>query len=149
MEGKIVNIKGFKAVGISCFGDNCNGEIIKLWETFNQQYTNIQNKSKSMLCYGICDSDMDSEGRFNYTACVEVDSFENVPENMETKVVQDGKYIVYTYTGALKDLGEFYANIFSKWLPASKVEMDYRPQLEVYDDRFMQNGEFDIYIPIK
>jgi len=149
MEGKVVNIKGFKAVGLTYFGDNNNGEIPKLWEVFNHQYKDIKNKSKSMLCYGICDSDMDSEGRFHYTACVEVDSFENVPENMETKVVQDGKYIVYTYAGAIKDLGEFYGNIFAKWFPVSGYEMDYRPQLELYDERFMQTGEFDIYIPIK
>jgi AraC family transcriptional regulator len=149
MEGKIVNLKGFKAVGITYFGDNKNGEIPKLWEAFNSQYKNIKHKSKSMLCYGICDSDMDAEGRFHYTACVEVDSFEDVPQNMETKVVQDGKYLVYTYAGDLKDLAVFYENIFSKWLPISGYEMEYRPQLELYDERFMQSGEFDIYIPIK
>ncbi len=149
MEGRISNIKGFKAVGISYFGDNNNGEIPKLWEVFNRQCKDIKNKSKSMLCYGICDSDMDSEGRFNYVACAEVDSFEDLPENMETKVVPEGKYIVYTYSGNLKDLGEFYGNIFTNWLPASGYEMDYRPQLELYDERFMSNGEFDIYIPIK
>jgi len=149
MEGKLFNIQGFKAVGISYFGDNANGEIPRLWEAFNQQYKDIKNKSKSMFCYGICDSDMDAQGRFHYTACVEVDHFEDIPENMEAKAVPEGRYLVYTYSGDIKDLGEFYGNIFSKWLPASEYEMDYRPQLELYDERFMQNGEFDIYIPVK
>lgn len=149
MEGKIVRIKAFKAVGLSYFGDNKNGEIPNLWGVFNKQYKDIPHKSEFMLCYGICDSDMDSQGRFHYTACAEVDSFEDVPENMETKVMEDGQYIVYTYSGAMEDLEEFYSNIFSKWLPATGHEMDLRPQLELYDDRFMKNGEFDIYIPIK
>lgn len=149
MEEKIVKIEGFKAVGLTYFGDNNNGEIPALWEVFNKRYTEIKQKNKSMRCYGICDGEMDSEGRFYYTACVEVDSFEDVPEDMETKAVPEGKYIVYTYGGAIKDLGVFYNDIFSKWIPASGYEMDFRPQLELYDERFMRNGEFDIYVPIK
>lgn len=149
MESKIVTIKGFKAVGITYFGANSNGEIPALWGVFNNRFSDIKNKSNSMICYGICDSDMDSEGRFHYTACAEVESFEGIPEGMETKIVPEGKYLVYTYGGAIKDLGEFYENIFSEWLPVSGCEMDCRPQLEVYDDRFMRNGEFDIYVPIK
>lgn len=149
MEGKIVNISGFKAIGMTYFGNNEKGEIPKLWDTFNKRCNDIKQKSKSMLYYGICDDEPDSEGRFHYTACAEVDNFSQVPEGMETKVVPAGKYLVYTYGGAIKDLGEFYNDIFTKWLPASAYEMDFRPQLELYDYRFMQNGEFDIYIPIK
>ncbi|MCB2312595.1 GyrI-like domain-containing protein [Clostridium tagluense] len=149
MEAKIVSIKGFKAVGIPYFGNNSNGEIATLWEAFNKNYKDIKQKSKSMLCYGICDCGMDSEGRFQYTACIEVDSFLDVPEGMVTKVVPEGRHLVYTYRGAIKDLGEFYTNIFTKLLPASGYEIEYRPQLELYDERFMNNGEFDIYIPIK
>lgn len=149
MTGKIVFIDGFKAVGLTYFGNNSNGEIPSLWGAFNKSYINIKNKSKSMLCYGVCDDDMDSEGRFHYTACAEVDSFEDVPEGMITKVVPAGKYLVYTYGGAIKDLGHFYNDIFSKWIPNSEFEIDFRPQLELYDDRFIKKGEFDIYIPVK
>lgn len=149
MEGKIITIDGFKAVGITYFGNNNNGEIPNLWEVFNKRYKDIKQKSNSMLCYGICDDEPDSEGRFHYTACAKVDSFEEIPEVMETKVVPPGKYIVYNYVGELKDLGEFYGNIFSKWLPASGHEIDFRPQFELYDERFMDSGEFDIYMPIK
>ncbi|SCZ03217.1 GyrI-like domain-containing protein [Alkaliphilus peptidifermentans] len=149
MEGKIVNIEGFKGVGLTYFGNNEKGEIPNLWEAFNNRYRDIKQKSKSMLFYGICDGDMDSEGRFHYTACAEVDSFEDVPEGMITKVVPAGKYIVYTYGGSIQDLGLFYNDIYAKWIPASGHEVEYRPQLELYDERFMQNGELDIYIPIK
>lgn len=149
MEGKIVSIEGFQAVGLTYFGNNENGEIPNLWEAFNQRYKDIKHKSKSMLCYGICDGEPDSEGRFHYTACAEVDTFEGVPEDMETKAIPGGKYLMYTYRGAIKDLGVFYNDIFAQWIPASAHEIDDRPQLEIYDERFMSNGEFDIYIPIK
>lgn len=149
MEGKIVSIEGFKAVGIPYFGNNTNGEIPGLWEVFNNRYKDIKQKNNSMLCYGICDGEMDSEGRFYYIACAQVDSFEDVPEGMDTKVVPKGRYLVYTYRGALKDLGEFYNDMFSKFIPTSGYEIDNRPQLELYDERFMSNGEFDIYVPVK
>jgi AraC family transcriptional regulator len=149
MEGKIVTIKEFKAVGLTYFGANKNGEISSLWGAFNQQYKDINHKSKSMLCYGICDGEFDSEGSFHYTACAEVDSFEDVPENMVTAFVPSGKYVIYTYNGDLKDLGEFHDKIFTQWIPASGLELDCRPQFELYDQRFMKNGEFDIYVPVK
>ncbi len=149
MEGKIVNIEDFKAVGLTYFGNNKNGEIPSLWETFNKRYKDIRQKSKPMLCYGICDDAPDSDGRFHYTACAKVDSFEDIAEDMHTKVIPAGKYIVYTYNGAIKDLDKFYDNLFSKWLADAACEMDFRPQLELYDERFMSHGEFDIYIPIK
>ena len=145
MEGKIININGFKAIGLTYFGNNCNGEIPKLWEAFNSRYKEIKNVSNPMLCYGICSDAPDSEGRFHYTACAGVNCFEDVPEGMGTSVVPEGKHIVYTYAGEIKDLGSFYDNIFTKQLPASEDKMDFRPQLEVYDERFMENGEFDIY----
>ena len=88
-----------------------------------------------MLCFGICDSDMEIFRRaFHYTACAEVDSFD-APECMETQVVSKGNYMVYTYSGAIKDLGEFYNDIFTKFIPASGYEMDFRPQIELYDER--------------
>jgi len=149
MEEKIVMIEGFNAVGITYFGNNTNGEIPKLWEAFNKSYMDINQKSKSMLCYGICDGEMDSQGRFNYIACAEVDNFNDIPEFMQTVVVPEGMYLVYTYRGAIKDLGEFYNDIFAKFIPASGHEIDNRPQLELYDERFIGNGEFDIYVPIK
>lgn len=102
-----------------------------------------------MLCYGICEDEPDAEGRFHYTAAAEVDSFEGVPEGMDTKVIPPGKYLVYTYVGTIENLGEFYREMFASWIPSSGQEMDFRPQLELYDERFMKNGEFDIYIPIK
>lgn len=149
MKGKTVNINGFKGVGLTYFGDNNNGEIPNMWNSFNKLYKDIKCKSASMLCYGVCDDMPDSQGKFHYTACAEVDSFEDVPEGMLTVVVPEGKYLVYTYQGALNDLGNFYENIFSKWIPAAGCELDNRPQLELYDARFMNDGEFDILVPIK
>lgn len=149
MEGKTIQIKGFKAVGVSYFGDNNKGEIPKLWEVFNTRYGEIKNKDNPSVCYGVCYDAPDAEGRFDYMACTSVENFGDIPEGMETKIIPDGKYLVFTFGGSLSELGDFYGNIFSKWLPTSGCEMDCRPQLELYDGRYMDNGEFDVYIPVK
>jgi AraC family transcriptional regulator len=149
MEGKIISIKEIKTIGMVYYGGNCAGEIPELWRVFNQNYMNIKHKSSSQLCYGICDDMPDVEGKFHYAACSQVDSFEDIPEGMEVKIIPEGKYVMYTYSGLIENLGEFYENIVSKWMPALKYEMDCRPQFELYDNRFMENGEFDIYMPIK
>lgn len=149
MEGKIVNLESFKAVGLPYFGDNGKGEIPMLWDAFNKRWNEIKDKNSRMFCYGICDDMPDSKGQFHYTAAAEVDSFYEVPEGMITKVVPKGRYIVYTYGGAIKDLGLFYNDIFSKSIPEGGHQLDNRPQFELYDDRYMKNGEFDLYFPIK
>lgn len=149
MEAKVTSINEFKAVGITYFGNNINGEISKLWQVFNSRYNEIGSKNKSRLCYGVCEDMPDAEGRFHYTACAEVDSFVNIPEGMETKVVPAGKYAVYTFNGSLDKIGEFYDNIFAKWMPEAGYTVDARPQFELYDERYMDNGEFDLYMPIK
>lgn len=149
MHGEIISLDEFKAVGIQYFGDNNNGEIPKMWQIFNSKFMEVSSKSNPMLFYGICDSAVDEHNKFNYAAAVGVDTFENVPETMVTKSVPAGKYLVYTYEGDINDMGDFYNKLFEKYIPESGHEMDMRPQLEVYDDRFMNTGAFDIYIPIK
>lgn len=49
MQGKIVSLDGFKAVGMTYFGDNNNGEIPKMWQIFNQKFMEISNMSKPVL----------------------------------------------------------------------------------------------------
>jgi len=149
MEAKIKSINEFKTVGITYFGNNTKGEIPKLWEVFNSRYKDINNKTKAGLCYGICEDMPDAQGRFHYTACAEVGDFLNIPDGMEAKVVPAGKYAVYTFAESMDKLGEFYETIFGKWIVESGYQMDERPQFELYDERFMQNGEFDLYMPIK
>ena len=149
MEAKIKIVDEFKAVGISYFGNNENGEIIKLWAAFNSRYMEIKNKSQYGITYGICDDMPDSECRFHYVAAAEVDNLESIPEGMKTIVVPKGKYAVYTFKDTLDKLGKFYEDLFTKVMPEAGYELDMRPQFELYDERYMKNGEFDLYMPIK
>lgn len=148
MIGKIIEIEGFKAIGISYFGDNKNEEIKDLWAAFNNNWKQIPDKDPSQLCYGVCEA-MNEKGEFKYTACSKVTSLDNLPAGMEGKVVPAGKYAVYTFSESLDKLGDFYNNLFTKTIVEDALTFDNRPELEVYDHRFLENGVFDIYVPIK
>lgn len=46
---------------------------------------------------------------------------------MVTKTIPAGNYLVYTYEGDIKNLGENFMEIFETYLPQSGHEMDMRP----------------------
>jgi len=149
MEPKIVEKKDFKVVGIPYYGNNENGEIPKLWGVYNERAGEIKDIVSHEVCLGVCDPGMSEDGKFHYTICKEVKSFQDIPQGMITKEVPGGKYLVFTYNGPIEKIGEFYKKIYGTWLPNLQYEVEVRPDFEYYDKRFCENGEMDIYVPIK
>lgn len=147
MKVPVVEVNGFTVVGLEYFGDNKLGEIASLWPVFNEREEEVENKIADGS-YGVC-SEMDEKGNFSYVCCVKVSKLDEIPQGMVTKVVPQGKYGVFTFTGDLSNLQAFYGNIYQNWLAENKFELDMRPDFEHYDRRFMEDGTFDIYIPIK
>jgi AraC family transcriptional regulator len=147
MDAKVVTVDSFKIIGLEYFGKNLNGEIPALWTVFNQRDVEIKNGLPGG-CYGVC-SEMNAEGEFSYVACLKVSQVEAIPTGMVTKEVPSGKYAMFTFKDHLSKLGEFYDNIYGVWMAELGFQHEMRPDFEHYDDRFMKNGEFDIYIPIQ
>ena len=74
-----------------------------------------------------------------------------VPAGMEQRVVEAGKWAVFTHKGPVRRLGETMEFIFKTWLPNSGMKMRKGPQMEVYDRRFKMDSEesaMDILIPV-
>jgi len=147
MKVPVVTKEAFTIIGIEYFGKNQKGEIPALWQVFNERDEEIKNRMRT-ACYGVCGT-MDQEGNFSYVAGVEVPEVEELPDGMTVKNVATGKYAQFTYKDDLSKLQDFYGNIHSKWLKENGLEYDLRPDFEYYDERFMKNGEFEIYIPVK
>jgi len=147
MKAPIIMVEGFTVVGLEYFGKNQKGEIPALWPVFNEREEEVQYKLPHGS-YGVC-SDMDIDGNFSYVACVKVSEVGEIPNGMVVKTVPTGKYACFTFTEDLSKLQAFYENIHGVWMQELGYERDMRPDYEHYDERFMKNGEFDIYIPIK
>ena len=88
---------------------------------------------------------------FEKWALVEVDSFDEVPDEMETYMLPAGKYAVFLYQGPSNDPSPF-EYIFREWLPTSNWQLDNRPHFEIMGSKFRRNhphSEEEIWIPIR
>ncbi len=145
MSVKIVTLEAQKAVGLVYRGQNENGEIPRLWDVFNGRYKEL--KPSSPVCYGLCY--MDSEDNsFAYMAGVSVSDLETVPEGMEVTSIPAGHYAVFTFTEHISKIKEFWDEIYTRYLPENSLVPLNQMSFELYDERFQQNGECDIYIPV-
>lgn len=84
-------------------------------------------------------------------ALMEVSSFENIPNEMETFVLSSGQYAVFDYKGLSTDKSIF-EYIFKTWLPNSNYLIDNRPHFEVLGEKYKNNdpnSEEEIWIPIR
>ena len=84
---------------------------------------------------------------------IEVHSFQDVVAPFVQKVIQGGKYAVFTHHGSLETLNQTIDYIWGTWLLTTKEEIDTRETFELQDERFLgyhhPESEMDIYIPIR
>jgi len=89
---------------------------------------------------------------FEKWAAVEVESFETVPAEMETFILNGGLYAVFHYKGLNTD-PKIFEYIFGTWLRNSKhYLLDNRPHFEVLGEKYKNNdplSEEEIWIPVK
>jgi AraC family transcriptional regulator len=89
---------------------------------------------------------------FEKWACVEVKSYEAIPEGMHPLTLPVGKYAIFIHHGPASKGPETYAFIFGTWLPASGHSLDDRPHLAVMGEKYRNeqpDSEEEIWIPIK
>ena len=90
---------------------------------------------------------------FEKWACVEVSSFENIPNEMETRLLEAGKYAVFIHKGAAKDFPKTFQYIMQEWLPKSNFIVDNRPHFEFISLNYKgpndPNSEEEVWIPIR
>lgn len=95
---------------------------------------------------------MDPHEEFEKWATAEVSDFADVPEDMETLILECGLYAVFLYHGASSKADSFFKYIFTEWLPESGYELDSRPHFEILGEKYKNddpNSEEEIWIPIK
>ena len=149
------SLKPKKLVGLSLemsLSDNKTGE---LWQQFMPRRAEIKNRvSKnfiSMQKYGenwkFSPTDI-----FTKWAVVEVSSFNEVPQGMETYLLQGGMYAVFTHKGPASEAAKTMQYIFGTWLPESDYITDNREHFEVLPEGYNPmdlNAEEEIWIPVQ
>lgn len=156
MQPTIKLIDEKKVIGIHVPMSVANNKTAVLWQRFMPRRKEIKNKvSEDLISMQIYDptyfSMFDPEKEFNKWASVEVDKFEEIPQNMEIFIIPAGKYAVFHYKG-LSTNTQIFEDIFGTWLPQSAYEIDHRPHFEILGEKYKNNdpdSEEDIWIPIR
>ncbi len=127
------------------------GNIMALWRRFmplrKELIHVINNECIAMQIYNDYHS---PEKPFDIWACVEVLNFDDIPEDMISIAIPEGKYAIFLHKGM--DAAVTYRRIMTEWLPTSGYQIEDRPHFQVMGEKY-KNGspdsEEDFYIPIK
>lgn len=90
--------------------------------------------------------------KFVKWAAVEVSSFDNLPEGIETLELEAGLYAVFIHQGTPAQAPKTFGYIFGTWLPNSDYELDARPHFELLGEKYKHNdpsSEEEVWIPIR
>ena len=156
MISRIETLDEKKLVGRRLTMSLANYKIGELWQTFSPRRKEIANNLTNDLISLVVFkpnhfADFKPTNEFERWATAEVGSFDNVPSEMESFVLQGGLYAVFDYKGSSIDKSIFQY-IFGVWLPNSVYLLDNRPHFEVLGDKYKNNdpsSEEEIWIPIK
>lgn len=155
MEPRIELAPERKLVGLHLTMSLANNKTGLLWKEFMPRRNEITNKiTNDLISLQIYPSthfkNFQLTNEFEKWAAVEVKTFDNVPDGMETFVVTKGLYAIFLYQGLSNDPGIFQY-IYETWIPNSPYRLDDRPHFEVLGEKYKNNdpaSEEEIWIPI-
>lgn len=153
---EIVELAEKKLVGVSLNMTRAQDQTPILWRSFMPRRAEVPNRSSSdfisMQVYpGGPAQVADPTAQFTKWAVVEVESFESVPEGMQTYTLTGGRYAVFQHNGPATDLSTIMY-IFGEWLPNSEYQLDDREHFEVLGEDYRPmdpQAQEKFWIPIK
>jgi AraC family transcriptional regulator len=95
---------------------------------------------------------VDANSEFDKWVAVEVQNADNLPEGMDSFVINGGTYAVFSFKGAVSEFPKSRAYIFEEWLPNSGYQLDHKAHFEILSEDYskdLQHIEEDIWIPVK
>jgi len=156
MEPKIVNLGPINIVGVQVVGSPADGSFGKTWPVLFERNSELPSRIGMNVSYGVqsYSQELMKQGKWKYTAGLEVSEKENIPAGMALISIPSSQYAVFEYKGVISpELGQFFQHIYKKWLPESGYVIEGKYDFERYDSRFKgpanPDSVLDIYLPIK
>jgi AraC family transcriptional regulator len=155
MKPRIEILKEKRLIGYNLKMSLTNNKTGQLWAQFGPVIKEIKNRiTKDKISMQIYDSSyyhkFNPENEFEKWATVEVEDFNNIPNEMNSFTLKEGLYAIFDYKGSSSD-NSIFQYIFWKWLPNSPYQIDNRPHFEVLGEKYKNNdpnSEEEIWIPI-
>lgn len=158
MDIRMEREKPFHLVGVKANTAEGFHVIGMCWGQLHRRKTEIENRTDTDFLIGLNDYsayDETSEGQqaFDYFACAEVCSFEQIPEHMVTKQLPISDYVVFTYKGKSQDSMEPVVNyIYKEWFPESTCRLNEEAKYDFvrYGETVDEEGEsiIEYWVPI-
>lgn len=158
MEFRIENLDEKVFLGMNIEMSYINNKTAILWQKFMPQRSMIANRvDRNYFSLQVYDqvfdySDFDPAMCFKKWALVEVNGADEIPEGMETYILQGGLYAVFKHIGPASAFAKSMAFIFESWMPTSGYQVDDRAHFEILEEGYNpmdENAEEEIWIPIK
>ena len=151
VEPKIVHLEELFLVGLPFYGEPPRfGET---WMRFMKMAEKITNRINPTQEYGveIYGPEMDQMHQWTYLPSRAVSDLMHIPEFMFGTRLPASDYAVFTVTGKLARIHDVFMYAYHEWIPASKYEVAFPFDFELYDERFhgdVDDSILDLYIPI-
>ena len=158
MQPRIEILLEKKLIGKSLKMSLANNKTAELWSSFMLGRKRIKNTLGSeFFSMQIYDKSLDFKNfnpqtEFTKCAMIETSKFEDIPEDMETRILGGGLYAVFIHKGMAKNFPKTAQYIFSQWLPNSDYELDQREHFELLGVKYKptdEKSEEEVWIPIK
>jgi AraC family transcriptional regulator len=135
-----------------------NDRTVELWQSFMPRRNEITDAANTFLySVQVFDSEkyfdrFSPETEFDKWTAVEVPEFKKPPKGMETLIIPEGTYAVFSYKGAANEAMPFFQYIFQTWIPSSEFSADNRPHFALMGEKYRGNSpesEEEIWVPVK
>jgi len=133
-----------------------NNQSFKLWSSFMPHRNSILHTIGTDL-YSVqfynqtYFNSYQPEVIFEKWATREVSTFEAIPNEMETLILNGGLYAVFVHKGMDTEAAKTFNYIFLEWLPSSNFQVDSRAHFEVLGEKYKRNSadsEEEIWVPV-
>ena len=155
LNPKFVHKAAFKVIGRSTLSTMKNNTIPALWGTFGEFCDKIPGQVNPEVGLGICYfeemPEMTDDTPFTYLVGMEVNTDQEAPKDMQSRIVPEADYAVFEHKGSLDTLHDTYAAIYDQWLPQSAYDRAKSDDFEVYDERFnygKPDSIMEIWVPV-
>ena len=156
MTPKIIEIQEKKMLGMRLemsLVDNKTGDLFRKFMPRRKEISNIVSDGT----YALQQYDFKSfspQTVFEKWACVEVNDFNSIPNEMETFTMKSGLYAVFIHKGTTNGFMKSMQYIVEEWLPKSAYEVDNsRPHFEYLGNKYVgpnnPDSEEEVWIPIQ
>lgn len=153
MDISIKRLPALKLAGLRYQGKNEHNEIANTWTVFNQRLQEIKNNTGE-AAYGVCFIPEGlAEGEFAYLCALPVSEITDIPQGMESLVLDPMQAAVFEHRGSYETLARTYTNIYQKWLPEAGLNplikgLDMEVYTEAFKD-FAPDSIMYIHVPIQ